>query len=163
MLSSVLNSDRAIEVNIAIMRAFVRLREILATHKDIARKLDDLEKKLGDHDEKFLIVFEAIRQLMLPPPEPQKKRPFGCHPYDAKIETLAPSQLPRILTFLWPYRTILWDRKIFGGQTYRQAGKPWYEYGQIPVERMKIHPSIAFAFVATHNHFVLDRGGIVFN
>src|SRR5213080_949238 len=63
MLSSVLNSDRAIEVNIAIMRAFVRLREILATHKDLARKLQDMEKKLGEHDEKFQVVFDAIRKL----------------------------------------------------------------------------------------------------
>ncbi len=77
MLSSVLNSDRAIEVNIAIMRAFVRLREILATHKDLARKLEEVEKKLGQHDEKFQIVFEAIRQLMAPPPEPDHKRRIG--------------------------------------------------------------------------------------
>jgi hypothetical protein len=76
MLSSVLNSDRAIEVNIAIMRAFVRLREIMATHKDLARKLEELEKKLGQHDEKFQIVFEAIRQLMAPP-EPAKKGRIG--------------------------------------------------------------------------------------
>jgi hypothetical protein len=74
MLSSVLGSDRAVEVNIAIMRAFVRLREIMSTHKDLARKLDDLQRKLGEHDEKFAIVFEAIRQLMLPPPTPQKPR-----------------------------------------------------------------------------------------
>ena len=77
MLSSVLNSGRAIEVNIAIMRAFVRLREVLATHKDLARKLDELERKLGEHDEKFHLVFEAIRQLMAPPPEPEKKRRIG--------------------------------------------------------------------------------------
>jgi len=77
MLSSVLNSDRAIEVNIAIMRAFVKLREILATHKDLARKLEGLEGKLGQHDEKFQIVFEAIRQLMAPPPEAEKKGRFG--------------------------------------------------------------------------------------
>src|SRR5438034_8722629 len=63
MLSSVLHSDRAIEVNIAIMRAFVKLREILATHKDLARKLEDLERKLGQHDHQFQIVFDAIRQL----------------------------------------------------------------------------------------------------
>jgi len=76
MLSSVLNSDRAIEVNIAIMRAFVRLREMLATNKDLARKLDDLERQLGEHDQKFQIVFEAIRQLMAPPP-PEKKGRIG--------------------------------------------------------------------------------------
>jgi hypothetical protein len=77
MLSSVLNSNRAIEVNIAIMRAFVRLRELLGTNKDLARKLEDLERKLGQHNQKFQIAFEAIRQLMAPPPEPPTKRRFG--------------------------------------------------------------------------------------
>jgi phage regulator Rha-like protein len=74
MLSSVLNSDRAIEVNIAIMRAFVRLREMLASNKDLARKLDALEKK---YDAQFRVVFDAIRQLMAPPTEDQKKRRIG--------------------------------------------------------------------------------------
>jgi hypothetical protein len=77
MLSSVLHSDQAIEVNIAIMRAFVRLRGILATHEDLARKLDELERKLGEHDEHFCVMFEAIRQLMAPPSESQKKRRIG--------------------------------------------------------------------------------------
>jgi ORF6N domain len=77
MLSSVLNSERAIEVNIAIMRAFVHLRELIGTHKDLARKLEELERKMGEHDEHFRIVFEAIRQLMTPPPEPEKKRRIG--------------------------------------------------------------------------------------
>ncbi len=77
MLSSVLNSERAIEVNIAIMRAFVRLRELLASHKDLGRKLEELERKLGEHDQKFHVVFEAIRQLMAPPPEPARKRHIG--------------------------------------------------------------------------------------
>ena len=77
MLSSVLNSERAVEVNIAIMRVFVRLREIISSHKDLARKLDDLEKKLGEHDHKFKVVFDAIRQLMAPPPEPERKRRIG--------------------------------------------------------------------------------------
>jgi hypothetical protein len=78
MLSSVLHSDRAIEVNIAIMRAFVRLREILSSHKNLSRKLDELERKLGDHDEKFVLVFEAIRQLMDPPSGPAKRRIGFC-------------------------------------------------------------------------------------
>jgi hypothetical protein len=64
MLSSVLSSDRAIQVNITIMRAFVKLRELLETNKDLAKKLEQLERKFGDHDEKFKIVFEAIRKLM---------------------------------------------------------------------------------------------------
>ena len=74
MLSTVLNSDRAIEVNIAIMRAFVRLREIMSTHKDLARKLDELERKLGEHDQNFQAVFEAIRQLMAPPAAPPRRQ-----------------------------------------------------------------------------------------
>ena len=74
MLSSVLNSERAIRVNIAIMRAFVRLREILSTHKDLARKLEDHDRKLAEHDDKFTAVFEVIRQLMTPPPKPPKRR-----------------------------------------------------------------------------------------
>lgn len=70
MLSTVLNSERAIQVNIEIMRAFVRLREILATHKDLANKLDMLERK---YDAQFKVVFDAIRQLMTPP-EPEKRK-----------------------------------------------------------------------------------------
>jgi hypothetical protein len=76
MLSSVLHSGRAIELNITIMRAFVRLREILATHKDLARKLDELESKLGEHDERFHLVFQAIRRLTSPR-KPRKKRYIG--------------------------------------------------------------------------------------
>ena len=74
MLSSVLNSDRAIEVNIQIIRAFVRLREMIISNKDLARKLDSLEKK---YDENFKVVFEAIRALMTPPEKPKKKIGFG--------------------------------------------------------------------------------------
>ena len=68
MLSSVLRSKRAVSVNIEIMRAFVRLREILSTHKDLANKLEMLERK---YDAQFKVVFDAIRQLMTPP-EPRK-------------------------------------------------------------------------------------------
>jgi hypothetical protein len=72
MLSSVLNSERAIKVNIEIMRAFVRLRRMLASHADLARKLEALEKK---YDAQFRVVFEAIRELMKPPET--KRRPIG--------------------------------------------------------------------------------------
>ncbi len=72
MLSSVLRSPRAIQVNIEIMRAFVRLRKMLASHAALARKLNALEKK---YDAQFKVVFDAIRQLMAPP-EP-KRRPIG--------------------------------------------------------------------------------------
>ena len=72
MLSSVLNSPRAVQVNIQIMRTFAKLREIMSQHKDLARRLDELETK---YNAQFKIVFDAIRQLMAPPePEPPKKR-----------------------------------------------------------------------------------------
>lgn len=70
MLSSVLNSDRAIEVNIQIMRTFVKLREMMSSHKDLARKLAELEKK---YDGQFQIVFEAIRQLIAVEEKPKRK------------------------------------------------------------------------------------------
>ena len=70
MLSSTLNSDRAIGVNIAIMRAFVKLRVMLASHKDLTRKIAELEKK---YDEQFAIVFEAIQQLLEEDEKPKKK------------------------------------------------------------------------------------------
>ena len=72
MLSSVLRSAGAVQVNIEIMRAFVRLREMLATHKDLAGKLEAMEKK---YDAQFKVVFDAIRQLMIPPES--KKRKIG--------------------------------------------------------------------------------------
>ena len=68
MLSGILNSKRAIQVNIAIMRAFVKLRHFLATHKELADKLSELEHKFDRHDKNILVIFEAIRQLMEPPP-----------------------------------------------------------------------------------------------
>jgi hypothetical protein len=70
MLSSVLNSDRAIGVNIAIMRAFVKLRVMLASHKDLTRKIAELEKK---YDEQFAIVFEAIQHILEEDEKPKKK------------------------------------------------------------------------------------------
>jgi hypothetical protein len=73
MLSSVLNSDRAIHVNIAIMRAFVKLREILSTHKELAHKLAELEGRIEKHDGEIKAIFNAIRQLMTPP-EPRRRR-----------------------------------------------------------------------------------------
>jgi hypothetical protein len=77
MLSGVLRSPRAAQVNIAIMRAFVRLREVLALHHELAHKLGDLERRLEGHDAEIRTLFEAIRQLMTPPDPPPK--PIGFH------------------------------------------------------------------------------------
>lgn len=73
MLSSVLNSERAIQVNILIMRAFTKLREILLTHKELAIKVDILERKYAEHDETIRTIFEAIKQLLELPPVQEKK------------------------------------------------------------------------------------------
>ncbi|MCB9756883.1 MAG: ORF6N domain-containing protein [Candidatus Omnitrophica bacterium] len=78
MLSSVINSERAIEVNIQIMRVFVKIKEFVLTHHDLAQKIDALERKFEEHDKKFVVVFEAIRRLMAPEPEPQKRK-IGFH------------------------------------------------------------------------------------
>jgi hypothetical protein len=77
MLSSVLNSERAIQVNILIMRAFTRLREILLTHKELTMKIDALEKKYTEHDETIKSIFNAIKQLLEPPAK--EKRTIGFH------------------------------------------------------------------------------------
>jgi hypothetical protein len=76
MLSSVLKSDRAIDVNIAIMRAFVQMRKLLTTHKKLAEKLNMIEEHLVEHDEQFRIVFEAIKQLIKVEDKPNPKIGF---------------------------------------------------------------------------------------
>lgn len=76
MLSSVLNSERAIEVNIQIMRTFTKLREMLSTNKELAHKLAQLEGKLEKHDDEIKVIFNAIRQLMAEPEKPRKKIGF---------------------------------------------------------------------------------------
>lgn len=76
MLSSVLHSERAIQVNIAVMPAFVKLREILPAHKELAAKLRQLEMRLEKHDEEIQAIFRAIAELMAPPPQ-KPKRPIG--------------------------------------------------------------------------------------
>jgi membrane-associated protease RseP (regulator of RpoE activity) len=71
MLSGLLNSDRAVEVNIAIMRAFVKLRMMLGSHEALARKLTEME---ATYDKQFKVVFDVLKQLMAPPPAPPKKQ-----------------------------------------------------------------------------------------
>jgi hypothetical protein len=73
MLSSVLRSERAVQVNVEIMRAFVRLRELVSHNEELARRLDDLESK---YDRQFKVVFDAIRELMAPPPAPKRRIGF---------------------------------------------------------------------------------------
>jgi len=90
MLSGVLRSPRAEQVNIAIMRAFVRLRETLSLHKELAHKLSELERKIENHDENIRALFEAIHQLMAPPETPHKEIGFHVRetspPYRVKVK-----------------------------------------------------------------------------
>ena len=76
MLSGVLQSDRAVGVNIAIMRAFVRMREALARHDELAQKIDALERRFDEHDAQLSEVFRAIRELMTPPDPPTRRIGF---------------------------------------------------------------------------------------
>ena len=76
MLSSVLRSKRAIQVNIAIMRAFVKLRELVMSHKNLAAKLGELERKVGSHDGQIQSLFEAIRRLLAHPSSKQRQIGF---------------------------------------------------------------------------------------
>ena len=84
MLSSVLNSERAITVNIQIMRTFTRIKEMIATHKDLARKLEEMEKK---YDAQFKVVFDTIRQLMIPPETKKRKIGFIVRERTAQYKT----------------------------------------------------------------------------
>ena len=77
MLSSVLNSDRAIRVNIAIMRTFVKLRQTLDTNRELAQKFSQLELRVGKHDEEIAAILGAIRRLMAPPDKPWRE--IGFH------------------------------------------------------------------------------------
>ncbi len=77
MAASVLNTPIAVAASIQVVRAFVRLQKLIAGNEELRQKLEELEKKFGEHDQKFAIVFEAIRQLMIPPPSPGKSGRIG--------------------------------------------------------------------------------------
>jgi hypothetical protein len=74
MAATVLNSDRAIKLSVFVVRAFLKLREMLGAQKEFAHKLGELETKFAEHDKKFIVVFQAIRELMQPTPVPPKRR-----------------------------------------------------------------------------------------
>jgi hypothetical protein len=83
-------------------------------------------------------------------------------PYNSDLQPVSYDEAPLVHQFLWPYKEILWRRKELGGD-HRELGKTWWEWNRFLVHRYRVPLSISFAFVATHNHFVLDRGGKVFN
>ena len=87
MLSSVLSSERAVKVNIAIMRAFVKLRQMLDTSRELARKFSELERRVGKHDEEIAGIIEAIRRLMTPPEKPRREIGFHVREKSARYRT----------------------------------------------------------------------------
>jgi hypothetical protein len=99
MLSSVLHNPRAVQVNIAIMRAFVQLRQVLGHHAEMARKLEELERRIEGHDAAIQSIFEAIRQIMAPPAPDQPAREIGFHVKEAavpyRVQRGAPSRSGR--------------------------------------------------------------------
>jgi len=84
MAASVLNTDRAVKVSVHVVRAFVKLRGMMAAHKELARKLAQLERRLDGHDQEIVALMEAIRELMAPPPEPKRKR-IGFSQGDVRV------------------------------------------------------------------------------
>jgi hypothetical protein len=89
MLASVLNSPRTVEVSIYVVKVFVRLREMLSSHKDLSRKLEELELRIEDHDESIRSLVQAIRQLMAP--HPGKNRQIGFQTHPSKNQTFSES------------------------------------------------------------------------
>jgi phage regulator Rha-like protein len=104
MLSSVLRSERAILVNIAVMRAFVKLRETLAAHKELAQKLAELEQKIASHDQSIQTLFGAIRQLMSPPSPPRKQIGFSVREGHARLSASRMSAAARRCRVCCPRR-----------------------------------------------------------
>ncbi|MFE2297482.1 BREX-2 system adenine-specific DNA-methyltransferase PglX [Streptomyces sp. NPDC059445] len=87
---------------------------------------------------------------------------YVFHPYDGRRELVSPDSFPNLASWLWPYRTELGGRATFSGGTYFTDGRPWWEWHQFPKD-VGAHPwSLNFAFVATHNHVILDRSGCAF-
>jgi hypothetical protein len=84
MVASVLNSPRAVEMSVFVVRAFIRLRSLLTAHRELASKLTELENKLTLHDKQILAILDAIRQLMAPPAKPKRKIGFALKEKQAR-------------------------------------------------------------------------------
>jgi hypothetical protein len=140
------------------------------------RRIEDESVSIGfglilGEDEAFSIPNDAIDRVRMP--EPRRLIVEGDMVRDWRLSTVATVIFPyderigfwptnAVASWLWPMRTLLWSRNTFSKDTYRAAGRHYAEYHQIPAERNRTPLSVTFAEVATHNHFVLSRGGMVF-
>jgi hypothetical protein len=113
-------------------------------------------RRLRVQDERLraMVIGEAIRDWSV------EDQLHAFFPYDESLEPIRPDETS--LKVLWPHRTGLANNMLFGGKTKVEGGLHWYEFGRLTANKLKTPLSITFAFVATHNHFVLDRGGKVF-
>lgn len=107
-------------------------------------------------DGRLFVIGEDVRDFCINP------NLVAVWPYDEHFQSIPLPPESRIHAYFWPYRTVLSNRKLYG-QPILNTGLRWYEYGEVNPVKQKIPLSITFAFVVTHNHFVLDRGGKVFN
>jgi hypothetical protein len=113
-------------------------------------------RRIAQQNLRPMVVSDSVRDWVLYPSDP------AIFPYDKLFAPLAEDRVQQVFRHLFLYRTCLANNKMFGGKTKVEAGLKWYEYGRLTHSRLRTPLSIAFAFVATHNHFVLDRGGKVF-
>jgi hypothetical protein len=155
------------------------LRE--AIERAAPRKLEDVSNSIGItsftlEDDVYVlpkttcrtigVAIESVRPMVL---GDELRDWNGDHknlaifPYGARLEPLAPEKGAATFAYLWQYRTNLSNSKMFGGKTKVESGLSWYEFGRLTAHKLLAPLSITFAFVATHNHFVLDRGGKLFN
>jgi hypothetical protein len=100
----------------------------------------------------MVVIGEVLRDYVM------EEADWSFFPYEHD-QVVAIVEEQAWLERLWPYRTTMWARATFSKLTYRQEGRPWWEWHQVALQRLRTPTSIAFAFVATHNHFVLDRSG----
>ncbi|UQB70653.1 BREX-2 system adenine-specific DNA-methyltransferase PglX [Rhodococcus ruber] len=115
------------------------------------------ERDLSGESVRDMVVGDELRDWSQAPHEQV------IWPYDSDFQSVDLADLPSTAKFMWPFRNQLSQNKMFGGKTKVQTGLKWYEFGRMTAAKLRTPPSITFAFVATHNHFVLDRGGKVFN
>ena len=126
--------------------------EVYLLPADVVRR-----RCLPAHHVRGMVVGDVIRDWA------QRGFELAVFPYDGAFRPISNDTEDPILRYLWPARANLANSRMFGGKTKTQTGLQWYEYGRLTSDKLQSPLSITFAFVATHNHFVLDRGGRVFN
>ena len=146
-----LSSKRLEEaVNVIGFICMTRADDIYFTPRHVLRNAGIAERYIIDN-----VEGEVVRDWSIQSPN------TTIFPYDKTLQPVSAKEAPAVHRFLWPYRTLLWLRREPNGD-HRELGRTWWEWSRFQRERFRTPLSIAFAFVATHNHFVLDHGGKAF-